>query len=338
MNKISALTSVERGPGIGRDPQIARSKYASALVEHHAPPALGSVVARFLELRGRRVVSACGATWYVGPGRFLISLPYHAMLNPDPAELRSLIRETRAFGARFPSSSWTGLESGIYVMRARDYNIESVHEQWRTRVCAGLQSFDVRPATKNQLLTQGRALNLHAMAVRGRYDPEFGDQRRWETLVEAAFACSAISIPAAFRGPRMAAYMITCREQGWMHILHHMSPQLELPGFPNDVLTFSVTRQAAADQSVEAISYGYVPLCAAGGLHEYKVHFGYDVVPHRAAIQLHPVMDALLNSRVARAAVRAACYLRRGRQVQTIESILEGAHSSGPSGLAARPC
>ena len=108
------------------------------------------------------------------------------------------------------------------------------------------------------------------MARQGRYDAELGDRRRWETLVEAAFACSEISFPAAFRGPRMAAYMVTCREQRWLHILHQMSRPEDLPNCPNHALTYAVTSQAAVDQSLDAICYGYVPLRAAGGLHEYK--------------------------------------------------------------------
>src|SRR4029453_13352263 len=88
----------------------AKAHPPSALSSAH-PCLPGSVLAGFLELRGRRIVGACGAIWYAVPGRFLMSLPYQAMLNPDPLELRRMIRETGAFGARFPSASWTGLES-----------------------------------------------------------------------------------------------------------------------------------------------------------------------------------------------------------------------------------
>ncbi len=279
----------------------------------------------------------CGAIWYAGPGRFLMSLPYQAMLNPDPAALRRMIRETGAFGARFPSASWTGVESGLYVVRGRDYDIDSVHAEHRPLVRRGLQYFYVRPATKAQLLSQGWALNLSAMARQGRYDPELGDRRRWETLVEAAFACTEISFPAAFCGPRMAAYMVTCREQRWLHILHQMSRQEDLPNCPNHALTYAVTSQAAADPSLDAICYGYVPLRAAGRLHEYKVRFGYEIVPHRSAIQLHPVLDAFLNSRVARAAVRVVHGLRREQvQLETVQTVLEGVHASGPPTLGPR--
>ena len=296
----------------------------------------GSVLARFLELRGRRVLKACGALWYAVPGRFLMSLPYQSFLNPDPAELQGMIRQSGAFGARFPSTHWTGLESGLYVIRRRSYDLDSVHAKHRPRVRRGMENFHVRPATKAQLLKQGRELNLSTMYRQGRYDPEFGSRRSWETLVEAAFTCSEISCPAAFVGSRMAAYMITCREHGWLHILHQMSSQEDLPNFPNHVLTYLVTKEALEDESLDAVCYGYLPLFAADGLHEYKLRFGYELIPHHSAIQLHPFVDGVLNSTVARAVVRVARFLEPGNQrIETIQTVLQGARWSRP---ATEPC
>ena len=240
-----------------------------------------------------------------------------------------MIREAGACGARFPSASWSGLAGGLYVMNAREYDIESVHAEERDQVLHSQERFNFRPATKAQMLSQGRALNLSAMHRHGRYDPEFGDPRQWETLVEAAFACSAISFPAVFAGPRLAAYMITCREHRWLHILHHMSPHEDRSDFPNHFLTYSVTKQAVDDESLDAVCYGYVPLSATGSLHNFKQCFGYELIPHRSAIQLHPVLDAVLNSRVARAAVSAVRSLcHEDQQLEIIEAVLEGAHSS----------
>jgi hypothetical protein len=293
-------------------------------------PLSGSIIARFLELRGRRIVKACGAIWYEVRGRFLMSLPYQEMLNPDPGELLRMIRDTGAFGVRFPSLNWTGLESGLYVLRRRKYDIGTLHVKHRPRVRHGLQHFEVRPAQKAELLDQGRALNLTTMGRQGRYDSEFGEQRKWARFVEAAFACPGVSFPAVFAGSRLAAYMVTCREQKWLHILHQMSRQEDLPNFPNHLLTYAITAQAAADASLDAVCYGFMPLFAADGLHEYKLRFGYEVIPHRSAIQLHPLLKSVLDRPLARAAVRAARCLRRGDQrIETIETVLEGARNSG---------
>jgi hypothetical protein len=259
-----------------------------------------------------------------------MSVPYQQMLDPDPAELRRVIRDAGVCGARFPSQAWTGLESGLYVLRQRKYDIGSLHIKHRPRVKRGMQHFEVRPATKAELLEQGCVLNLSTMARQGRYDSEFGEARRWQTFVEAAFACPGVSFPAAFSGSRLAAYMVTCREQGWLHILHQMSRQEDLPDFPNHLLTYTITAQAAADTSLEAVCYGYVPLFAADGLHEYKLRFGYEMVPHRSAIQLHPMLKAVLDRPLARAVVRAARRMRSSNQhLETIETVLEGARSSG---------
>lgn len=292
----------------------------------------GSALARFFELRGRRIVNGCGALWYSVPGRFLMSLPYEAMIDPDPDELGRVIRDAGACGARFSSIAWSGLESGLYLLRHREYSIEKLHIKHRPRVRRGLQSFEVRPAEKSEMLAQGLALNLSTMARQGRFDREFGTAREWERLVEAAFACPEISFPAAFAGARMAAYMVTCREAGWLHILHQMSRHEDLPDFPNHVLTFTVSQAGAADDALEGVCYGCVPLFAADGLHEYKMRFGYQVAPHRSSIQLHPALDRLFNSGGARAVLRLA---RRGlpgnQQLETVESVLEGARISRPS-------
>jgi hypothetical protein len=293
----------------------------------------GGALARFLELRGRRIVNACGTLWYTVPGRFLMSLPYQAMLDPDPKELRSVISDTKVLGARFPSLTWSGRESGLYVMRPRGYGLDAVHPKHRPRVRRGLQCFEVRPATKAELLSQGRALNLSTMARQGRYDPEFGEPRRWAALVEAAFACSEISIPAAFHGSRLVAYMVTCREQDWLHILHQMSHQDDLSNFPNHVLTYVVTSQAAADPALDTICYGYAPLFQAPGLHEYKLRFGYEMIPHRSAIQLHPAVSAALTCPATLEAVRVArSVMRQNQWLETVQSVLEGARCSRPHG------
>jgi hypothetical protein len=284
-----------------------------------------------MEYRGRNVIRACGAVWYAAPGRFLMSLPYQTMLNPEPNELTRLIRETRAAGARFPSTQWAGLESGLYVFRRGAYDLDSVHSKHRPRVRRGMESFHIRHATKDQMIAQGRELNLNTMARQGRYDPEFGERRRWATLVEAAFACSEISFPAAFAGSRLAAYMVTCREHRWLHILHQMSRQEDLENFPNHVLTYTVTQQAAHDDSLDAVCYGYVPLFGAGGLHEYKLRFGYELIPHYSAIQFHPMLAPLFTNVITRAAVRVARFLfPKNQYLETIDSVMKGARCSQP--------
>jgi hypothetical protein len=181
------------------------------------------------------------------------------------------------------------------------------------------------------LLEQGLELNRSTMTRQGRYDPEFGEPKQWERLVEALFACPEVSCPAAVCGRRLAAYMVVCRERNWLHILHQMSREEDLPSFPNHLLTYTVSAQAAADPSLEAVCYGYSPLFSCDGLHEYKTRFGYQMMPHRSVIQLHPVLDRILNRSATRAAVGLARRWRRDDQrIEVLETVLEGVRTSGP--------
>lgn len=289
-----------------------------------------------MQLRGRQIVEACGVLWYSVPGHFLMSLPYQIMLDPKPEDLRRFLVTTGAAGVRFPSLNWNGLDSGLYVFHGRHYEVDSLHIKHRPRVRKALQRFEVRPAEKAELLGQGLSLNTHTMERQGRYDPEFGEPWQWERFVEAVFACPEISPVAAFAGPRMAAYMITYRESGWLHILHQMSRLSDLPDFPNHLLTYYVTRQKALDASLDAVCYGCVPLVAADGLHEYKLRFGYEIVPHFSAIQLHPALNPLLTSAPAWAAIRAMRrLLPQNQRLEAMETVLRGARRSrSPQGEA----
>jgi hypothetical protein len=102
-----------------------------------------------MELRGRHVMKARSALWYTVPGNVLMSQPYRGMLNPDPTELRAMIGETCSFGARFPFSTWAGLESGFYLLRHRELNqllnVVLNHSPVRAVVCTALH---IRPQAR----------------------------------------------------------------------------------------------------------------------------------------------------------------------------------------------
>ncbi len=303
----------------------------NSLTTLNSPTPGRSVLARFLELRGRRILDGCGAQWYSVPGGFLMNLPYDAMLDPHPAELREMICSAGARGARFSSLHWNGLPSGLYLLRRGPYSVETIHIKHRPRVRQGLKSLEVRPAEMKELLEQGLDLNRSTMARQGRFDPEFGHERSWRRLVEAAFACPEVSVPAAFAGKRLSAYIITCRENGWLHILHQMSRQEDLALYPNHALTYCVSSAAVEDQSIKAVCYGCISLVSGQGLHEYKLRFGYQVIPHRSAIQLHPALDRIMNSAGARAVVHLLRRIRPNLQtLETIDTVLKGASLSRP--------
>jgi hypothetical protein len=286
----------------------------------------GLAMARFFELRGRRVVEACNALWYSVPNRFLMPLPYQQFLDPSPDAIDRLLISTGALGVRFCSNVWQGLPSGYYAFTGRSYDVQTVHIKHRPRVRKGLESYRIREVEESELLRQGFVLNHETMERQGRSDPEFLDMRLWTRFVKAISRCPGIGAIGAFAGSRLAAVMITCREDGWLQILHQMSRREDLPNFPNHALTYSVTKMAAEDATLEGVCYGLVPLIEADGLHEYKLRFRYEVVPAACAFHLHPKANPWLNNALVWQGVRVARTLRPTEQrLEMMETVLRGA-------------
>lgn len=295
---------------------------ATAMAPPQARP--GAAVARFLAMRGRAIEDSDGILWHSVPGRFWMSLPYEATVEPDQERLARMLRRTRMAGARFPSLERGGLESGAYVLRADRYDLGVVHIKHRARVRHGLQLYRVCRAGAEQLLAQGLTLNRDTMDRQGRYDAEFARPGPWSRLVRAIEDCPEAAAYGAFAGPRLDAYMITCRDAGWLHILHQMSRREALPDFPNHTLTYEVTRMAAEDTEVHSLCYGLMPLVPIEGLHEYKLRFRYNLEPHRSAVQLHPTVETC--SGPASAALRLLRTAFPGSQrLARAQSIFDGA-------------
>jgi hypothetical protein len=298
----------------------------NSVVKGAIPKLPGAGLANFFSLRGRHIIEACGVLWYSVPNRFLMSLPYHQPLDPTPAEIQDLLRSSGAVGVRFLSQQWRGMAGGVYVYRGRDYDLKSVHIKHRPRVRKGLQTFEIHPVGEDNLLNQGLQLNRETMVRQGHYDPEFGEASQWARLVRALRDCPEIGAIGAFDGKRLSAYIITCREDRWLNILHQMSRQDDLKSFPNHALTFWVTKAASEDPSLEGVSYGLVPLISIEGLHEYKLRFGYQVLLCTCVVVLHPQLDLLLNNRLIRRGVQLLRYLRPDDQrLEMTDTILRGA-------------
>ena len=295
-------------------------------------PRPGQNIAEFMERRGRRIVETAECLWHGVESRFFLSLPYQVPRDPESAEISRLLVAERGLGVRFLSRNRPGLAGGIYVWRRKPYGLDCIHQKLRSQVRRGLEKFTVRPVEQSELLAQGLQLNRDTMTRQGRYDAEFGEPGNWERLASAVYQSRGVMAYGAFSDGRLAAYVIACRDGGWLHILHQMSRTEDLPQNPNHAVTFSVTAMAAEDSTLEAASYGLVSLLSVDGLHMYKVRFGYEVVESASAFQFHPALAPVLRNGVLRGAVGLLRRIRpQDQRLEKVETVLEAAR------LSARP-
>ncbi|MCX6624146.1 MAG: GNAT family N-acetyltransferase [Acidobacteria bacterium] len=261
----------------------------------------GENLAAFLRLRGRKVIPAAGVYWtdFEAKSRYLMSFPDHA-IPTRTSEIPSLLRNEGALAARYPSPHGQGIPSGLYLYRRRSYSLSDVHRQTRNGVRRGLDNCVIRPVTPDELRTQGLDLNRDTLSRQNRTSAEFGEKPGWYRLVDAVEACRPfVSATGAFVEGRLAAYIIGCKDGGWMHLLYQYSRASLLPLHPNHALAYSVIAQALEDPTIEMISNGPKVLFQEDGLHQFKTRLGYEVEPMEVAIQFHPWASPMLVNRTA---------------------------------------
>ncbi len=274
----------------------------------------GENQANFLRLRGRKVVAAGGVYWcdFNLGSRLMMAFPDHVAADPQPEEIASLLRTTVSVAARYPTLSQPGLEGGIYVLRDKDYRLESVQKQMRKRVRTGLAACEIRPVSLEELLHQGLRCNLDTQARQGRFNPEFGTPRLWERLVRAAFDSPGVSVLGAFIEGHLASYILQCVDDGWVHKLYQNSRTDLMHHSPSHALSFSTIMAALADPLVKAVCTGPKTLLYEDGLHAFKTRMGYQVEPTRVAVQLHPAIAPIAASAPVVLTLRALQRLRPG--------------------------
>jgi hypothetical protein len=298
---------------------------SAARVREKAPP--GQMLARFMDLRGRRVLETAGALWYSMDGHLYRSLPLQRTFEPNPEELDEMLRFTRGLGANFPSQIQPGLPNGLYICRHKDYDFGSVSRSFRCKLRRGLKQCEIR-RVEPAILDQAIQLNLDTMERQGRFDPEFGDPVRWKHFVAAVRQVPTMAVWAAFVNGRLAAYRITHREDGWLFVLYHMSRTEDLKFCPNHALDFELTREITRDRDLEAVSLGTMGLVSKPGLHDYKLRLGYEVIPRNWAFRLHPALSRILASETLVKMANLAARIRPNDRLKQVAVVLEGARLS----------
>jgi hypothetical protein len=266
----------------------------------------GSNLAAFWENRGLRVCRRDGVSWGEYKGGFFSSLPFHLNLDATGEQLRAALRATGARGLRFPSANLPGLASGIYVCRPSAYTLQSVSRKQRGHVTHGMEACQFRAVDPDELLREGMNLNRDTLDRQQRHDARFLDPARWAGFVDAVRRSPGVAVHGAYMGGRLAAYMVSCRDGGWLHLMFKMSRAADLDFYPNHALDYWVLSQAAGDPEIEFVGNGFASLVPNEGLDRYKRQMGYQLQPHNLCLHLAPAAAPWLANRLTVSMARAA--------------------------------
>lgn len=289
----------------------------------------GRGLAQFMAARGRRIVESESVLWHSTDGKMLMSLPYHLALDPEPDEMRELLRSSGSLGVRYPSITRQGSPGGLYVCRDKEYGLKTVQSRLRSKVRRGLEHCEVRAVETAELLAQGLRLNQETMARQGRYEAEFGEAESFRRLVQAIEVSRTVVAYGSFVDGVLGAYAVTYEEDRWFHILHQMSRVDCLEHYPNHALAYTLTEAALAKEEIVGMSYGLKSLVNTAGLHDFKLRMGFECLSQNMVCELHPMASGILTSGVASFGVSLARrVLPRDQRLERVESVITAARAA----------
>ena len=270
-----------------------------------APSAAAPVepFAHFLSAIGHRVLRGAGAYWYDASRGFFLALPSHRQLRPSDDDLGALFRHQPCAGLRFAAPlDGPGKLSYQIVCDSRDYGLEGLSANVRSKVRRGLRRCEIAPVPWATIATQGVAADRDTLARQQRAVRLAGPA--WETYWRAAALTPTMEGWGAFVGGELVAFLVSVLMDDSVEFLLARSRSDALEAYPNNALVYEVARRMLVERGVRQITFGLESLEDVEALDQFKYGMGFRRAPLRQRVVFHPMLRGILRTASARAAVR----------------------------------
>jgi hypothetical protein len=201
-----------------------------------------------------------------------------------------------------------------------------VNRKLRADVAQGLDACVIREMDPWELERAGIELNRDTLARQKRKVATFLEEDKWKEFLRAVSCCPGMQIHGAYAGRRLKAYLISCREGEWLHLMYKMSRTDSLEDHPNHALDFAVVRDS--EPGIKWIANGFTAVGGHDGLDRYKRDMGYEVKKHNVCVHLHPAIAPLALNRVTIRAAKKAGAAMKDERLEYAAMLLEGAAAS----------
>jgi hypothetical protein len=253
------------------------------------------VFAEWLRRQGYHVVRTPSSYWVqVGP-RIYQAFPYHRHITPPPAELDQLLRQNRAFGLRYSTTSdqSDGMMSYHVVYEGPEYPLNSLSKKARYDVRKGLKSASVEPISWARLAGEGWALRAETLERQGRDGAE--SRIWWERLCHSAEDLPGFEAWAAIARGNLVASLVAFSCGNCCSILYQQSSTEYLRNGVNNALTYIFSSEVLRHPGITQIFYGLQSLDAPPSVDEFKFRMGYMAKPVRQRVVFHPWLTPFFN-------------------------------------------
>jgi hypothetical protein len=256
-----------------------------------------AAMARFFERLGHRVVPTKSAYWYDVHRHFYLSFPFHRLVEPGSDELARLFKGFCAGVRYFGPPGGPGRPSYAFICRDRQYGLELLSPNARSKVRRGLKQCAVERLEPQYARAHGRAAHedtLRRIRVRDPYP--------WDHYWKAVEESDCVEVWGALLSKELVAYLVAVQAEEGCQIMVARSSSNFLRFYPNNALLFTVVREMLSRPEIEQVWFGVEALEDASSTDQFKLSMGFKKAPIRQRVVLHPLLRrALRNSLVVRA-------------------------------------
>lgn len=259
--------------------------------------------ADFLRALGHHVVPVGDFSWYDANRFFYLSAPPHRTYAPTAEQLRAALRSFPCLGVRFAAPlEGEGKLSYQIACSERDYSLEKLSGNTRSKVRRGLKRCEVGPVPFSTIASAGRQAHADTVARQGRDGVLAGE--RWQRFFAACEKTEGIEGWGAWHGETLAAFLVTVTFDDAVEFLLARSCNDTLGAYPNNALIFSVTEEMLVRRRVREITFGLESLEPVAALDQFKFSMGFEAKPLRQRIVFRPGVARLLRQAPVRSLVQ----------------------------------
>jgi hypothetical protein len=210
------------------------------------------------------------------------------------------MRHQPCLGLRFVGpDAGPGKPSYQIVCEARDYSIDKLSGNTRSKVRRGLRRCEIGLVSFAELAAAGRAADADTVARQGRRPWVSG--RRWDRFWRAAAATPGVEGWAATNGSEILAFLVTVEFEDAVEFLMARSRSEHGSVYANNALVFRVTEEMLVHRGARQVTYGIESLEPVAGLDQFKQSMGFTCRPLKQRVEFHPLLRAFVRSSAARA-------------------------------------
>lgn len=289
--------------------------------------------AELFEAQGHKTYSTKGVLW-IDAGRLsVISVPSTTPVTATKEEVDQLLRKSRRVMAIFPTSFATGIPSGTFWVRDREYGMHSLQRQFRQQMQRAAKDCSVRPLDWDTLCSKARNCTIGSLQRRGPTSNPIVTESGWKRFCEVSARVSGLEAWGCFHGEELLAYLIAHSAGGVCEALTMHRSEAASTFRAAHLLFHEFTRSKMRCPEITAVTMGREWFPPNPELSRFKKHAGYQSEEIRIAVALNPAARLPLGNVFTRKALRLLRTVTRNYSARfdSLESLEAAAITRLPS-------